>query len=63
MMAIVTGRLVPCRPNQLEELDAAVGQQLESGGARHRDVVGTKEPGGNLRWFFVGTRGQDIGDL
>lgn len=32
-MAIVTGRLVPCRPNQLEELDKAVGEQLESGGA------------------------------
>lgn len=33
VMAIVTGRLVPCRPNQLEELDKAVGEQLESGGA------------------------------
>lgn len=32
VVAIITGRLVPCRENQLQELDAAVGEQLEPGG-------------------------------
>jgi hypothetical protein len=31
VIAIVTGRLVPCRPNQLAELDVAVGRELEPG--------------------------------
>eukprot|EP00434_Breviolum_minutum_P019382 symbB.v1.2.017089.t1/scaffold1323.1/size125372/1 len=48
-MAIVTGRLVPCRPNQLEELDKAVGEQLESGGATLTEMVdGDAEGSGNL---------------
>jgi len=49
VMAIVTGRLVPCRPNQLEELDKAVGEQLESGGATLTEMVdGDAEGSGNL---------------
>lgn len=31
VIAIVTSRLVPCRPNQLAELDVAVGRELEPG--------------------------------
>ena len=53
-MAIVTGRLVPCRPNQLEELDKAVGEQLESGGAS-RCRLGR---GGNPACPVVGGTGE-----
>ena len=62
---------MPCRPNQLEELDAAVGEQLESGGASrcrwgrgvHPAEVGTGERnpqglGVLVRRFIINVRGK-----
>ena len=31
VIAIITGRLASCRENQLEDLDAALGEELEPG--------------------------------
>lgn len=50
VIAIVTGRLVPCRPNQLAELDVAVGRELEPGaGVTLTELVDADAEGsGNL---------------
>ncbi|CAK9086516.1 Adenylate cyclase 1 (ATP pyrophosphate-lyase 1) (Adenylyl cyclase 1) [Durusdinium trenchii] len=67
VVAIITGRLVPCRENQLQELDAAVGEQLEPGGGvtLSQLVDADAEGSGNLInkiCLFVQTKAFQSGD-
>jgi len=48
VIAIITGRLASCRENQLEDLDAALGEELEPGMTLRELVATDSEGSGNL---------------
>lgn len=48
LLAVLTGRLVPCRRGQLTELDMALGGELEPGCSLTELVAGDAEGSGNL---------------